>query len=173
MKSQLSIAGHPIHPAVVALPIGLFVWSLVACIVYVASDSNQMWYDISYWSAIAGIIAAIVAAAAGAVDGLTIGQDSDARSTVMAHAGLNVVVLALFVVAVLMMRNDGAVDGSDLTLVVILQAVAVGLLALSGWLGGELVFRHHLGMIPEDADVAVAERRRHGAPAGRKGFFGR
>jgi hypothetical protein len=72
-----------------------------------------------------------------------------------------------------MMRNDGAVDGSDLTLVVILQAVAVGLLALSGWLGGELVFRHHLGMIPEDADVAVAERRRHGAPAGRKGFFGR
>ena len=48
MKSKFAIAGHPIHPALVALPIGLIIWTLVADIVYLASDKDHMWYDIAF-----------------------------------------------------------------------------------------------------------------------------
>jgi uncharacterized membrane protein len=146
----------------VAFPIGLFAWALIANVVYAASDSDRTWYEISYWSSIAGIIGGLVAAIPGAVDGMTIGRESEARSKAMLHATLNVVVIGLFLGAVLLMRDNGAVSGSDMSMAIALQAIAVGLLVLSGWIGGEMVFRHHLGVVPEDADVAEQESRRHG-----------
>lgn len=162
MKSKAAIAGHPIHPMLVPLPIGLFVWALIANIVYLASDNDRMWYDISYWSSIAGIVGALVAAVPGMVDGFTIGRDSEARGSAMTHMVLNIVVIGLFLAAVLMMMDGNAIQGSDGSMATALQAVAVGLLGLSGWIGGEMVFRNHLAMIPEDTDVAEDEVRRHG-----------
>ncbi len=165
MESKFAIAGHPIHPMLVPLPIGLFVWALVANIVYGFSDSDRTWYEISYWSSIAGIVSALLAAVPGMVDGLTIGRESDARDKAMLHMTLNVIVVGLFVAAVVMMRDNNAVEGGEMALALALQAVAVGLLGLSGWIGGELVYRHHLSMIPENAEVAADEQRRHGQKA--------
>jgi len=53
MRSKLAIAGHPIHPMLVSVPIGLFTWAFVSDIVYVARDHDRMWYDIAFWSGIA------------------------------------------------------------------------------------------------------------------------
>ena len=161
MKSKFAIAGHPVHPMLVSLPIGLFAWALVANIVYLLTDSDRTWYEISYWSSIAGIATALLAAIPGMIDGFTIGRGSEAREKAMLHMTLNLVVIGLFVGAVLLMRGNGATEGSELTLSVALQAVAVGLLGLSGWIGGEMVFRDHLAIIPEDPDVAAQEQRRH------------
>ncbi len=165
MESKFAIAGHPIHPMLVPLPIGLFVWALVANIIYAFSDSDRTWYEMSYWSSIAGIVSALLAAVPGIVDGLTIGRESDARDKAMLHMTLNVIVVGLFVAAVVMMRDNNAVEGGEMALAMALQAVAVGLLGLSGWIGGELVYRHHLSMIPENAEVAADEQRRHGQKA--------
>lgn len=162
MKSRAAIAGHPIHPMLVPLPIGLFVWALIANIVYLSSDNDRTWYDISYWSSIAGIVSGLVAGLFGAVDGMTVARESDARGNAMTHMVLNVVVTGLFLVAVLMMRDGNAIEGSNGAMATALQAVGVGLLALSGWIGGEMVYRQHLGMIPENGEVAEEEVRRHG-----------
>ena len=53
MRSKFSLAGHPFHPMLVAIPIGLFAWAFVSDIVYIASDKGHMWYDIAFWSGIA------------------------------------------------------------------------------------------------------------------------
>jgi uncharacterized membrane protein len=53
-------------------------------------------------------------------------------------------------------------SGSSLTAVVALHAVGVGLLTISGALGGEMVYRHHLAMIPDDGEQEEEEKRRHG-----------
>ncbi len=162
MRSKAAISGHPIHPMLVAVPIGLFVWALVANLIYLGSDNNRTWYDISYYSSIAGIVAGLIAAIPGAIDGLTIGRESEARGSVVLHGLLNVVVLGLFGASALLMMDGNAIQGSDGSMAAGLQAVAVGLLALSGWIGGEMVFRDHLAMIPEDSEVAEDELRRHG-----------
>ena len=145
-RSKAHIGGHPLHPMLVPIPIGLFAWSLVSLIVYAASDSNMTWYDMSYWSAIGGIIAAVVAALPGLIDGFGVAAKTEAKGLAMGHMLLNAVVTALFVIAAIMMRDDGAIEGAELGTALALQGVGIGLLLLSGWLGGEMVFRHHIGM---------------------------
>jgi uncharacterized membrane protein len=45
VQSRFSIRGHPIHPLLVALPTGLFRLTFVADSVYLASDSDETWYE--------------------------------------------------------------------------------------------------------------------------------
>jgi uncharacterized membrane protein len=165
MKSKFAIAGHPIHPALVALPIGLFVWALVSDIVYLGSDRDQMWYNISFWTGIAAIVTALVAALPGFGDYVTMASKSDARTMALTHMILNLGVVALFFIAMLLMLDNGATSGTRLGLVVILHAIGVGALALSGWLGGEMVFRHHLAVIADDAGLETAEKEHHARAA--------
>ncbi|HXH20959.1 MAG TPA: DUF2231 domain-containing protein [Dehalococcoidia bacterium] len=161
MKSKLAIAGHPLHPMLVTVPVGLFVWAFVADIVYLATDKDRMWYDISFWSGVAAIVTALVAAVAGLVDYLTVAVRTEARGMATAHMLLNVTVVALYFIAMLLMRDGGALEGGNLTLVVALHAIGAGLLSASGWIGGEMSYRHHLAIIPDDGELEAAENRRH------------
>lgn len=165
MRSKMAVAGHPIHPALVALPIGILVWALVANIIYAFTDHNLTWYDVAQYSSLAGIITGLAAAVPGLGDYLTIGKDSDARDMGIIHAVLNVTVLALFAIAFALMLDRNADGGGMLTIVIVLQALGVGLLSMSGWIGGEMVFRKHLGVVADDADLEQAEERRHHGPA--------
>jgi len=145
----------------VALPVGLFAWALASDVIYLSTDKDKMWYDIAFWTGIVAMIVAGVAALPGLGDYFTVAFRSDAKNIATAHMILNVAVVALFFVAMLLMLNADALTGNRLTWVVILHAVGVGVLLLSGWLGGEMVFRHHIGMVPEDTEVETAEHKRH------------
>src|SRR5437762_9574433 len=111
MRSKFAIAGHPIHPMLVAIPIGLFAWSLVSDVVYLASGKDHMWYDIAFWTGIAAWISALIAALPGLGDYLTMALRSDAATMATAHMVLNVATVALYFIAMLLMLDDGALDG--------------------------------------------------------------
>ena len=161
MRSKFAVFDHPIHPALVALPIGLFTWAFVAIVVYAFSDENRTWYDISYWSSIAGIASALVAALPGFGDYFTVARHTRDRDIATAHMVLNLGLVALFAVAAVIMYDEGADAGRDLAIVVTLQALGVGLLGLSGWLGGEMVYKGHLAVGPEDGEEEREEQARH------------
>jgi uncharacterized membrane protein len=161
MRSKFAVMGHPLHPALVAVPIGLFGWALVSDFIYLGTGKDHMWYDIAFWTGIAAWCSALIAALPGFGDYFTIGINSDARAMGAMHMLLNLTVVALFFIATLLMLDDNAVDGAQFTVVLVLHIVGVGLLALSGWLGGEMVFRHHLAIVPDDADLARAEYEHH------------
>jgi uncharacterized membrane protein len=160
MRSKFALGGHPIHPMLVAIPIGLFAWALVADIVYLARDHDRLWYDISFWSGIAAVISALIAALPGFGDYFTMAVKSEAAAVATSHMVLNLTVVALFSIAAVLMRSAGATEGDRLTAVVVLHFMGVGLLLLSGWLGGEMVFRHHLAMVP-DGDTEQQEEAHH------------
>jgi uncharacterized membrane protein len=161
MRSKAALAGHPLHPMLVPIPIGLFIWTLVADIVYLATDKDQMWYDIAFWTGIAAWISALVAALPGFADLLTVAIKTTARQIALIHMGLNVTIVGLYFVAMLLMLDDGAVDGTELAIVVVLHAIGSGLLLVSGWLGGEMSYRHHLGVVPDNEELEQAEIRLH------------
>lgn len=171
MKSRAAIAGHPIHPMLVSVPIGLFVWTLIADVVYLATDKDMTWYDIAFWSGIGAWVSALVAALPGFVDFAGVAIKSDAKGIAVAHMLLNLTIVALFAIATALMWDEGAVGGSELTIVVVLHAIGAGLLGLSGWLGGEMVFRHHIGMVPDTAASEAEEASHHSLPA--RGVQGR
>lgn len=168
MRSKFAIAGHPIHPMLVAIPVGLFAWTFVSDLAYLAQDKDHMWYSIAFWSGIAAIVSALVAALPGFGDLLTMARKTDAREVAVVHMLLNLVNVALYVAAMILMLDDGATDGGRLTAVVVMHAVGLGLLLPAGWLGGEMVFRHHLAVVPDTGDLEVEETRQH-ERAGRVG----
>jgi uncharacterized membrane protein len=162
MRSRFAIAGHPLHPLLVALPVGLFVWTLIADIVYLTDKTGRAeWYSIAFWTGIAAIVTALLAALPGFGDYFTMAVRSDARAMATAHMLLNLTVVALYVVAMLLMLDNNARTGGRLTVVVLLHLIGTGMLSLSGWLGGEMVFRHHLATVPDDAELERAEHAHH------------
>ncbi len=167
MRSRFAIEGHPIHPMLVPLAIGLFVWTLIADFVYLATDKDQTWYDISFWTGIGATFMGLMAAVPGFADYFSMAVYSKARGIATAHMIINLTTVGIFVAAAILMADDGAVTGQRLTAVLALHAVGVIILAISGWLGGEMVFRHHLGVIADSQELEQAEYDRHKVEVGR------
>jgi uncharacterized membrane protein len=164
MKSKFAIKGHPLHPMLIALPIGLFTWTLVADIVFLIIG-DMVWYEIARWSGLAAIVSALVAALPGIGDFLALPFEGKSRWIAAIHMLLNLAVIGVFAVAAffmfsefLMVGNDVAV-GFPLYLTVALHAAGVGMLMVSGWLGGELVYRHHIGVVPATTNTTTYRRR--------------
>jgi uncharacterized membrane protein len=135
MHSPASFKGHPIHPMLVALPIGLWVFSLIADLVYQWGVGSFVWSSMAYYTMAGGIAGALLAAIPGLVDLVSI-RDARAKRIGIAHMIINLIVVGLYAVN-LYLRSQETVNA---TLTVALSVVGVGLLTLSGWLGGELVY---------------------------------
>ena len=62
MRTPASIAGHPIHPMLVPIPIGLWVFSLVCDIVFTVGGKNPDWATVALFTMGGGIVGALLAA---------------------------------------------------------------------------------------------------------------
>jgi uncharacterized membrane protein len=173
MRSSAHIGKHPIHPMLIVFPIALFIAAFVFDLVYL-STRNPLWYRIAYYNILLGVISALLAAVAGFVDYFTLPMSDKARSTATTHMLLNLLVVVLFVINLIIRYDDAVLAGSRLTWMIILDVVAVALLSYAGWLGGELVYRHGLGVILPDveAEEQALQSRRPGTSGMEPGFTG-
>jgi uncharacterized membrane protein len=141
-KSTAQIAGHPIHPVLIPFPIAFFVGTFVCDLVY-WQMSNPAWAAATLWLLGAGLVMAALAAVMGLID---VFGDQKIRqlSTVWWHAGANVllVLIQFFNLFIRYQNGSAAIIPNGL----LLSLIAVLLLLYSGWKGGELVFRGHVGV---------------------------
>jgi uncharacterized membrane protein len=153
--------GHPLHPILVTVPIGAWVSSLVFDIATQAKDrgSEQLVYG-SYWLILIGIIGAAVAALFGLMDLTRLQRGSRALRLGLMHMSFNVLVLAAFVVNAVWRHDDYSsytrVDGGQLAL----SAVALGVLGISGWIGGMLSYRYGV-RVAEETDQLTGYQPYH------------
>jgi uncharacterized membrane protein len=136
MSSRASIAGHPIHPMLVPLPIGLFVFSLVCDLAFLWGSGNPAWSTVALYALGGGVVGALLAAVFGFVDLVSLAP-SPAKRIGIWHMGINLTLVVLFALS-FWLRIDGAVSRVPL----LLSIAGVALLAISGWLGGHMVFVH-------------------------------
>ena len=159
MYTKARIAGHPIHPALIAFPVALYAATVVGLIVF-ARTHDGFWYRASMWTNIAGVVMAAVAAIPGTIDLFSLPRHTRARTTGLRHAGFNVLSLVLFAVsAVLLWRSyhSIATDGTvRLAFAGPLALSIVGLLStcVAGALGWTMVQTHHVGIRPTQYGVA-------------------
>jgi uncharacterized membrane protein len=149
MASPASINGHPIHPMLIPFPIALWVFSLIADLIFLWRG-NPVWRDwIAFYALLAGIIGAALAAVFGIIDWLSI-KDPKVKRTADWHARLNVIALLVFAASFYLRTTSGSrmVSGSY-TIPVVLSVLGVLLITISGYLGGELVFRHGVAVNPQ------------------------
>jgi uncharacterized membrane protein len=143
IPSRAALAGHPIHPILVAFPIAFLVAAFVTDLLYWRT-MNATWAQASYWLLWAGIITAVLAALAGLIDFFSIARVR-AHLAGWLHAGLNVSLLVLSILNVWLRR--GHAEAAILPWGLVLSALVTFLLMLSGWYGGELIYRYKIAII--------------------------
>ncbi|MFY9554193.1 MAG: DUF2231 domain-containing protein [Blastocatellia bacterium] len=146
MASPASIAKHPIHPMVVALPIGLWMFSLISDVVYLMKWGGVVWNDLAFYTMAGGLVGALLAAVPGLIDLLSI-SSRKIRTIGLWHMSINLVIVALFSLN-LWLRHAAAPEANP---PVWLTVIGVVLLGVSGWLGGEMVYVHGVAVEPQGA----------------------
>lgn len=151
----LRVLGHPLHAALSAFPLALLATSVALDGVALYS-SETFWWRASFWAVAGGLVAAVPTAGAGLVDlaALTGGTGAEApgaRQRTVMKTGIIHMLLMLagvgFFAADLAMRGGNAPpEGARLPVTLAIDALGAALLLTGGWYGGELVFRHGVGV---------------------------
>lgn len=151
--------GHPFHPIFVTIPIGAWTASLFFDLASKVVEDGAALGRAAWWLIGVGVVGAALAALFGFLDYLTIPSRTRAKQTATLHLILNVATLALFASSFAIRRGDAAVE-TDMGPIVI-SVVALGLLSVSGWLGGRLSYRYGVRVAaePDQAEGFVAGRR--------------
>jgi uncharacterized membrane protein len=142
----------------VAVPIGLWVFSLVCDLVRIFGGTSPNWPVVAYYTLIGGIVGALVAAVPGFIDMLSLPWST--KRIALLHMSINLTVVALYAVNA-WLRSRG---GAEMT-PVWLSVIAVLMLVVSGWLGGKMVYLH--GVAVDHLDEERPARTPPHARAGR------
>ena len=102
MRAPANIARHPIHPMLVAIPIGLWIFSLICDLVLAFGGTSENWAIVARYTMVGGIVGALI---------------------------------------------------------VWLSVIGVAMLAVSGWLGGKMVYVH--GVAVETPPHPAAPPKHH------------
>jgi len=139
MHTPASVAGHPIHPMLVPIAIGLWIFSFV-CDLFFLSGRPGAWPTVALYTMVGGIVGALLAAVPGFIDLLSLPEGL--KRTAIIHMTINLTVVALFAINAWMRFGNP----ESLRTPMILSAVALGFLVVSGWLGGKMVYEYGVGV---------------------------
>lgn len=130
--------GHPLHPLAVTVPIGAWSTAAVLDVLHLRAGARA--------AVGVGVLTAPVAVVSGLSDWAS--TTGASRRVGLAHAAMNAGALSLYTTSYLVRRIGMHRTGFLLTL------PAMGLLGLSGWFGGHLIYARGVGV-----DVTVFEER--------------
>ena len=144
-RSTAKIAGHPIHPMLVPFPIVCFTGALLTDIVYWRTAAI-FWGDMSDWLLTFGLIVSIFVVIAGLIDFF-----GDRRIQALPEAWIhgigNAIALILAIFNAFVHTRDAYTSVVPTGL--ILSALTVAILVVTGWNGWDMVYRHRVGVRAE------------------------
>jgi uncharacterized membrane protein len=133
--------GRPLHPALVHFPLALYPTSLLFDgLSYLVDDGNP-YVKGAFALILVGLVVSVGAVVTGFADFLLIEAGSRAWKLAVTHMTLQLVTGGLFLADAILRVRDLDVTQSAIGPVV-LSAIGVATLAVGGFLGSELVYRH-------------------------------
>jgi uncharacterized membrane protein len=138
--STAKIADHPSHPMLIPFPIVCFILVLILDVMYSRGEPGVA--EASTWILGFGLVMAALAAVTGLTDYL--GDERIRRlGDALKHMLANVAAVVLEIVNfVLRLRNPDFIGSTG----VYISLIVVLILLYSGWKGGNLVYRHGVGV---------------------------
>ena len=143
MSATAQVGRHPIHPMLVPIPIACFIGALLTDITYYVT-AEMMWADFSCWLLAAGFVFGVLAAVAGLTDFLG-NRRIRMQAPAWPHLIGNLLVLVLSFFNNLVHTRDAWTSVVPTGLV--LSALTVLILPVTGWLGWSMVYRHKVGVM--------------------------
>jgi uncharacterized membrane protein len=141
--------GHPLHPALVAVPIGAWASASMLDLLGERSAASKL--------TALGCLAALPTAAAGTADWAT--TTGASRRTGFVHAAVNDAALMTYLMSWRARRRGRWMRGVALSL------MGGGLLGVGGWLGGHLAYSQGVGVDTSEYEQRTARAAAH-APEG-------
>jgi len=160
--------GHPFHPILVTVPIGAWVAGLVFDIASRIVDAPGFLAQGAVWLIAIGVIGALLAAVVGFLDLLAIPNGTRAFRTGLLHMGLNLTVTAAYVVNFFWRQSTYGDPGPVAVGPLVLAAVSLAALGVSGYLGGKLAYHYGVRVAEETVQAeGYQENRATGTTGGR------
>ncbi len=143
MESRSKALGHPIHPMLIVLPVGLFLMAVISDILYLITHSS-IFPVVSLVDIAGGVIGGLLAAIFGFRDYLALPAGTRAKSIAATHGIGNVIVVVLFAISWLIRNGSDSLFPSALALIFSFAGIIIA--GFTAWLGGELVDRLGVGV---------------------------
>jgi uncharacterized membrane protein len=150
---------HPLHPILAHLPMALWPAALVFDLLANLDVGGNAMIRTSFAAILAGLVAALLAAPTGLADWLGIKRDRPAWRIGLYHLALNVVAILLWALN-LGLRVDDVDDATSVgSGLVALSVAGTLLLAISGYLGGRMVYDYGISIARHSKEKwqAIAE----------------
>lgn len=138
--------GHPLHPALVHVPTGLFPAALVFDLISLSGDGNVVATRCAFWSIAIGLVVALAAAPTGVADWWEIKRGKPAYTVGLFHAAMNVIVIVLMAISLWLRWRHGISAAQAPGHAIALSIIGNVVLFVSGYIGGRMVFNHGIGV---------------------------
>jgi uncharacterized membrane protein len=140
--------GHPFHAMAITIPIGTWFTSLIFDLVAIFGDQQAAFTRGAAWLIGVGIVGGLAAAVLGFLDYSLLPRGTAVHRTALVHMIINLAIIVLMIGSFLVRLATGldefSVGGFILSLIGLL------LLVVSGYLGGELAYRHGVRVADEE-----------------------
>lgn len=138
------------HPVFVHFAIALLIIATLFHIVAVINNKSTTYYQfesVANWNLWVGALFAIVTVIAGWVAYNSVEHDTPSHLAMTDHRNWALGTTALFIILAIWSFRRAKKSVAISWLIVLPLIIASGLLSITGWKGGELVYRHGLGVM--------------------------
>ncbi len=141
----LRLLGEPVHPPLVHIPLAVMLmvplWDALGVF-----RGDPLWWGIAFWTLALGLCVGALAALVGFLDYVRIPQRHAALPVATRHLVAMLTGVSVFVVRLVLQGGAGVPDNGWTLLAV--SAIGALVVAGGGWLGGQLVYHHGIGVDP-------------------------
>lgn len=162
---------HPLHPALVHIPTALFPLALVFDILTRLDAGGNAMVRAATYAILFGLLAIPPAIPTGFADWWDIKKERPAYRIGLIHAGLNGVAAVVWLTNLVWRWGERNTVDETATGPLVLSIVGSAVLAVSGWLGGVMVYDHGVSVVRHSKDKwrKIAVRGGAHVPTGERG----
>jgi len=141
-------SGHPSHPPLTDVAIGSYTFAIAALIANKFGFEEAITAGAGFYALLLGLAATAGAVITGFADYLQMSDGTPLKKTATYHWTV-MACATVFFVATAWFLHGGYDHGDVSTTALVLGLVGYGLMSVGGWLGGAVVFKHGMRVVPE------------------------
>lgn len=141
IPSKAAIQGHPIHPIVVTMPVA-FLTTALATDLANRWTADPFWARASRWLIGGGLVTGVTASAVGLVDFLLIDRVRSVKAGWIHLIGNGLALLLALANLRVRLSKAKSVPNRGVALSMVVSLI----LAVTGWYGGQLIYKHKIAV---------------------------
>lgn len=137
---------HPLHPALVHVPLGLWLMAAISDVLIAMNIGATVLPHLAFYCVIGGLIAAFAAVPTGVADWAPIKKEKPAWRLGLYHMMLNLVAIFIWAANFGLRLNAFDKQIGMTAPILVTSLLGAGLLLVSGYIGSLMVFDHGTGV---------------------------